>query len=118
MNLDDLARELGLMPTDLPEPHPRFTDRNGDTWNVFGNTAVRPPIADMYAAHKRLTDAELAAEHFAQVAVSAQMDVHALLAGEGPAGEAFFEQSEIAVRQAEILERFATPPHASESDYR
>ena len=63
---------------------------------------------------KRFTDAELAAEHYGQVAVSAQMDLHAILTGDGTAVDAFNKQADLALDQAEVLERFAKLPHHDE----
>jgi len=63
---------------------------------------------------KRFTESELAAEYFGQVAVSAQMDLHAILAGDGAAGDVFNKQSDLALEQAEVLERFAALPHHDE----
>jgi hypothetical protein len=69
---------------------------------------------DALAWNKSLTEAELAAEHFAAVAVSAQLDVHAILAGEGPAADAFSNKSELELECAEVFERFASLPHHDE----
>lgn len=88
--------------------HHKFKDRNGQDWYVWKDTAMRPDIADAYACNKHLTDAELAAEVFC---TSRQL-------GEGhPAFNHWLKANREYARQAEIVERFATLPHADEHGY-
>lgn len=74
---------------------------------------------------KQLTDAELAAEVFRAVFHEAECEVRGMRIERGfpprpghPAVEHYVNLNHEFGRQAQILERFATLPHASESDYR
>jgi hypothetical protein len=102
--------------------HRKFQDRMGYDWYVWGDTCVKPWIADDMADRKRLTDAELSAEAYrqslracAQSGIAWDEDGANLLILPGDAvtfGPVRVETSRLAV-----MNRFASLPHASAGDY-
>jgi len=80
------------------DPCPVTTSRDGEPFYVWRGTVVPPSTADLYAAHKRLCDAEIAAEFWRSM-WAIEHD-----------GSGYFAE-------LEALERFATTPHASLTDW-
>ena len=93
-----------------------------DTYNSpDGLWAYPESHVDGYAAEKRLTDAELAAEMFSAVFHEAECEVRGVRIEKGfpprpghPAVQRYVEMNHEFGRQADILRRFATLPHYDE----
>lgn len=97
----------------------KFQDRQGNDWYVWGDTCVKPFVADSYSDIKRLTDAELAAEVQRAVFHEAECEVRGLrliISNPGHPGiDHWAAHNHEFGRQATILERFATLPHYDET---
>ena len=89
----------------------RFKDRQGNDWYVWGDTCVRPWIADSYSGMKRLSEAELAAEwHKQDNHCGQKLEGYAVAHnGEGLAAE------EVEVERLRTIYRFATLAHYDET---
>lgn len=88
-----------------------------------GATISDPIDVDYWAACKRLTDAELAAEVFSAIFHEAECEVRGRRIERGypphpghPAVEHYVKQNREFGRQAGILERFAMLPHYDEKE--
>jgi hypothetical protein len=95
----------------LPVAHPTFLDREGNTWYRWKDTLVKPYVADMYGELKHLTDAELAAEYWAQDSKCRHEQWIETVRGDDD-----YEGWERAMQsrmyeQLNALHRFATLPH-------
>lgn len=109
--------ELTVHPKRLVDSGFRRIDADGswtalhvEEWLIDG-TWIRGP----FRTHKRLNDAELAAEVFSAVFHEAECEVRARQLGEGhPFFNYWLKANHEYARQAEIVERFATLPHYDE----
>jgi hypothetical protein len=104
------------------EPFNVIEDRMGRRYYLDRETAHPESTADLYVARKRFSDAELAAEVFFAVFHEAQCEVEGRklqdrLGPDHPGVGHWVKHNHEYARQAPIAERFATLPHASESDY-